>query len=112
MSEDATPSMPPKPNAIWKYGGALLMDTKNGHQAISYHKVLGIILFFTCIGVWLAGGTHLSSEVELELIREGIEIPSRFGKPPASMMNTLYMLMGLKAVGVVAGKFGKNGNGV
>ncbi len=112
MSDAATPSAPPKPNAVWKYFGAIFMDTKNGHQALSFHKVLGLILFFTCIGVWLAGGTHLSPEVELDLIKEGIELPSRFGKPPVSMMTTLYALLGLKAVGKITDQFGKSyGNG-
>ena len=40
----------PKPHGLWKYFGAMMMEEKSGHQAVSFTRMLGVITFT----VWIA----------------------------------------------------------
>lgn len=45
MSEDATPNKPEKPNVVWKYFGAALMENKGGHSGIGFTRLLTLLVF-------------------------------------------------------------------
>ena len=37
----------------WRFFGALFMEEKNGVQAVSLHKVLGLTTYVACMALWL-----------------------------------------------------------
>ncbi len=71
-------------HSIWKYFGAMMMEKKNGVQAVSYTRTLGIVLFIACMVMWLVGS----------------------GEVPQSMLWTLWGLIGIKGAKDVATKWG------
>ena len=78
---------------IWKYFGAMMMEDKNGQQAMSYTRCLGLVLFLACLCIWLMA-TFMTAEK---------------GAPPMDvppgMLTTLYGLIGIKGAKDVAGAF-------
>lgn len=68
---------------IWKYFGAMFMEQKDGQLAVSFHRMLGLIMFVWCLAQWSFG-----EEV------------------PEHAVYTLWMLIGLKMVSKVSDKFG------
>jgi len=69
---------------IWKYFGAMMMEKKDGAMAVSYTRLLGCILFFACLGIWLVA--TFKTQIE--------------GAPPIDvpdgMLYTLWGLIGIK----------------
>ena len=65
-------------NPFWRYFGAMLSETKDGKQAVSYTRVLGLILFLLALWMW-SGRLGGSGEV------------------PESMLYTLWGLIGVKS---------------
>ena len=102
MPEKLKKSLDWSKHNAWKYFGAIFMDDKGGHQAVSFHKVLGFSLFLVVNGVWLFGGTEVSPEDVIKLTSMGLEIPPKFGQPPDTMIYTLWALLGLKGVSKIA----------
>ena len=71
-----------------KYLGAMMLETKaDGKEAVSLVRVLTLALFAMCVMRWI-GMT-----------------PDGSGDVPASMLQTLWGLLGLKGVEKVAGSF-------
>lgn len=76
--------------AIWKYFGAMMMEEKGGQQAVSFSRMLGVILFFCCLAVWLVKAFSMSEVV---------------GDVPNGMLYTLWGLIGIKGAKDVAKGF-------
>lgn len=91
MSEQMKQAMDKTKGTIWKYFGAMMMEEKNGQQAASYTRTLGLVLFIACLTMWygLGGQGPFSNEV------------------PESMLYTLWGLIGIKGAKDVASQFGK-----
>lgn len=67
-------------HTIWKYLGAMMMEEKDGHQAVSYTRTLGVVLFACCLVAWMVKGGDL----------------------PDMMVYTLWGLIGIKGAKDVA----------
>lgn len=61
----------------WKYVGAIFMEPKEGVQAVSFHKVLGLGSYLACMGFWTL---------------------TEAGAAPAQLFYTTLTLLGLKGV--------------
>ena len=72
----------------WKYLGATFMEAKgpNGEQAVSYTRLLGVILYAACLTLWIASTVA----------------PAKFGSVPEGMLYTLWGLIGIKGARDVA----------
>ena len=70
---------------VWKYCGAAFMEEKNGVQAVSLHKALGLIMFFWCLWQW----TYPTASAE------------GYAALDSDAVYTLWGLLGLKAVSQV-----------
>lgn len=87
---------------FWKYLGATFMEPKgpNGEQAVSFTRLLGVVLFLACLGIWLAkafmGPGPDGAETALDV--------------PDGMLYTLWGLIGIKGAKDVAVGLKKNGN--
>lgn len=66
-------------HTIWKYLGAMMMEEKDGHQAVSFTRTLGLCLFGMCACKWGFGGEVADS-----------------------MLTTLWGLIGIKGAKDVA----------
>lgn len=74
--------------SAWKYLGAMFMETKNGYLAVSFTRLLGLILFIVCLGIWTTAyfvdpnesGTCVTWDI------------------PDGMLYTLWWLLGIKGV--------------
>ena len=73
-----------KPNTWWKYLGAMMMEEKAGHMAVSYTRTLGLILFFACLAIWCVA-TFMTQEAG----KLAIDVPQ-------NMIYTLWGLIGIK----------------
>jgi len=73
---------------IWKYLGAMFMEPKgpNGEQAVSFTRLLGLILFITCLGVWVMN-------YFAEPLPDGTCVVWDI---PDGMLYTLWWLIGIK----------------
>ena len=71
-------------HGVWKYFGAMMMEDKDGTQAVSYPRTLGLCLFGMCAYKWGIG-------------TEVVE----------SMLMTLWGLIGIKGAKDVAAAFRK-----
>ena len=81
----STPLIPRLKRSLWQWVGSMFTERKLDSDgvmamAMSLTRVLTLILFLGCLGVWLI---------------KGIE-------PPPSMVHTLWGLLGLKGVSKVA----------
>jgi len=85
---------------IWKYMGAMLMEPKgpDGEQAVSYTRVLGVILFFCCLAIWITK-TFVAGDVAPG--PDGTITPV-IGDVPDGMLYTLWGLIGIKGAKDVA----------
>lgn len=71
---------------VWKYMGAMMTEKKDGVMAVSFTRTLGVILFFTCTGLWVAGTVA----------------PGSVGEVPGAAVHTLWGLIGIKGAKDVA----------
>ena len=78
MSEAITKAVTTTKKSIWKYFGAMMMEEKDGQQAVSFTRVLGVILFVQALWVW----SGFSSQADI----------------PDSQLFTLWGLIGIKGV--------------
>ena len=88
---------------FWKYLGAMFMEAKgpDGEQAVSFTRLLGLILFIACLGIWL--GNFAGSPDE-----NGV---CAFFDVPQGMLYTLWWLIGVKgAKDFAIGLRKRNGN--
>jgi len=98
---------------LWKFFGAIFMSEKNGQQAVSYHKVLGFVLFLCCLWTWMFTGT-VPPEVIEALEETEIDVPSILkvaSDVPDSMLYTLWGLLGLNGVNKIATAVSKTKEG-
>lgn len=79
---------------VWKYLGAMMMDPKgpDGEQAVSFTRLLGVILFFACLVIWLVNA-----------FSGALEPPELY--VPEGMLWTLWGLIGIKGARDVANGF-------
>lgn len=92
MPESVKTAITKTKRGIWKYFGAMMTEKKDGVQAMSYTRTLGLILFIACLFMWFGVGGHGETGADV----------------PESMLHTLWVLLGIKGlkdVGVaVSGK--------
>lgn len=69
---------------FWQFFGSMFMETKNGGQALSLHRVLSMILFLACMILWFWSAHDV----------------------PDSMLCTLWGLLGINGAHKVAKNFG------
>ena len=80
---------------VWKYFGAMMMETKDGKQAVSYTRTLGLVLFFACLIIWGASTFMAGAE-------DGTQYDV-----PQGMLYTLWGLIGIKGGKDIATAFKK-----
>lgn len=84
---------------IWKLIGALVMRDKGPQgqevQAVSAHKMLGLILFIICTHIWLTGGVDLSLDQQIEILSSGGTLPPKWGEPPDLLVYSWLALLGV-----------------
>ena len=81
-----------RPPKLWKYFGAIFMEEKSGHQAVSYTRVLGFVLFLASLPMWYGlGGAGA----------DGHDVPQ-------TMLYTLWGLIGIKGGKDIAKALGKS----
>lgn len=85
MSETMKKAVSGTKKTVWKYFGAMMMEQKDGGQAVSFTRTLAIVLFFSCLFMW-HGVIGESSEV------------------PGDMLYTLWGLIGIKGAKDVAAR--------
>jgi len=89
---------------LWKFFGALVMEEKNGSQAISLHKVLGLSTYVACMWLWLHPST-VTQEVQVVLDAAKIDIPAALKAAkdvPESMLYTLWALLAINGGSKIA----------
>lgn len=65
----------------WKFLGALIMEEKNGVQAVSLNRLLGLTTYVACMVLWIA-------------------LPDR--TVPDAMIYTLWAMLGINGAAKVA----------
>ena len=96
---------------LWKFVGALVMEEKNGIQAVSMQKFLGLCTYAACMWIWLRHGGEVSPEIQTLLTANSIDVPKALqaaGQIPESMLYTLWGLLaingGSKIAGIIKGE--------
>lgn len=84
MAEKAKAMVAGAKRGMWRYFGAMMMEQKDGIQAVSYTRTLGLILFGMCAYKWSMG---------IDVVE--------------SMLMTLWGLIGIKGAKDVAAAFRK-----
>lgn len=81
---------------IWKYLGAMMTEPKgpDGEQAVSFTRLLGVVLFTVCLVIWIIGACLGSPELSKALVPDG-------------MLFTLWGLLGIKGAKDVATGLGQ-----
>lgn len=83
----------------WKLVGALIMRDKGSQgkevQAVSAHKLLGLILFAVCTHIWVFGGVELELSQQMEILSTGGTLPSKWGEPPDLLVYSWLALLGV-----------------
>ncbi len=79
-------------HTVWKYLGAMMMEEKDGHQAVSYTRTLGVVLFACCLVAWMVKAFMVPGEGEMPSV----------GDLPDMMVYTLWSLIGIKGAKDVA----------
>lgn len=95
----------------WKFFGAIFMSEKNGVQAVSYHKVLGFILFCCCLYMWM-WPSMIDPAIAEALQKAELDVPAALKvakEIPDNMMHTLWGLLGLNGVNKLASAWKSNG---
>lgn len=103
---------------LWKFVGALVMEEKNGVQAVSLTKLLALTTYAACMWLWMGfSGGEVAPEVKAALEAAKIEVPKALqgaSVVPDAMLYTLWALLGInggsKIAGIVKGN-GEAGNG-
>ena len=90
---------------LWKFIGALIMEEKNGVQAVSLNKFLGICTYMACLYLWLTRGV-VTPEIQGILTEAKVDVPSALvsaGEAPQSMLYTLWGLLAINGGAKIAG---------
>lgn len=80
---------------LWKYFGAMIMETKEGQQALSLTRLLAIALFVVMVLMWTGV----------------IPFPGEAKDVPMSMVGTFGALIGIKGLKSAVEAYKGNGNG-
>jgi hypothetical protein len=79
--------------------GLFYRRKSNGSEPeFSSHKFLGFIMFWFVVSIFVFGGTSLTDEQIMELLKADKELPSRWGEPHYYIMALLGALLGLDGV--------------
>jgi hypothetical protein len=102
-------------HGLWKFFGALFMETKDGVQAVSLHRLLALSTYVACMWLWLGvtGGT-VAPEVDAALKAANIDVPTALqgaAVVPDAMLYTLWALLGINGASKVVGVFKGGSNG-
>lgn len=86
--------------SFWKYLGAMMMEEKGsgGDQAVSFTRVLGVVLFACCLVIWVTK-TFLAPDPTLTADGSVLQV---VGDVPDGMLYTLWALIGIKGAKDVA----------
>lgn len=103
---------------LWKFVGALIMEEKNGVQAVSLTKLLALTTYAACMWLWMGlSGGEVAPEVKAALDAAKVDVPKALqgaSVVPDAMLYTLWALLGInggsKIAGIVKGN-GEAGNG-
>jgi hypothetical protein len=71
---------------LWKFIGALVMEEKNGVQAVSLTKLLALTTYAACMYLWM----HVREDGVVTVV-------------PDAMLYTLWALLGINGTSKVAG---------
>jgi hypothetical protein len=85
------------------------MTEKNGVQAVSYHKVLGFVLFCCCMSKWM-WPVAIDPAIAEALKAAALDVPATLKAAsdiPDSMLYTLWGLLGLNGVQKMVAPFSK-----
>lgn len=92
---------------LWKFVGALVMEEKNGVQAVSLTKLLSLTTYAACMWLWMGfQGGEVSAEVKAALDAAKIDAPKALqgaSVVPDAMLYTLWALLGINGTSKVAG---------
>lgn len=94
MADDQSPTVAAKVTEAarvgsWKFFGALFMENKDGVQAVSLHRLLGLTTYVACMALWII-------------------VPER--TVPDAMIYTLWAMLGINGAAKVAGIVKGTGN--
>jgi len=84
----------------WKFFGAIFMSEKKGEQAVSFHKLLGFVLFCFCAYKWM-WPIAIDPAIAEALKNAALDVPATLkaaSDVPDSMLYTLWGLLGLNGV--------------
>ena len=100
---------------FWKFFGALFMESKDGVQAVSLHRVLALTTYVACMWLWLSHLTGtVTPEVKAALEAAKLDVPKVLhaaGSVPDTMLYTLWGLLGIGGASKVASIVKGTGNG-
>lgn len=92
---------------LWKFVGALIMEEKNGVQAVSLTKLLALTTYAACMWLWMGiSRGEVAPEVKAALETAKIEVPKALQGAttvPDAMLYTLWALLGINGTSKVAG---------
>ena len=92
---------------LWKFVGALIMEEKNGVQAVSLTKLLALTTYAACMWLWLGlAGGDIAPDVQAALDAAKIDVPKSLqgaSVVPEAMLYTLWALLGINGTSKVAG---------
>ena len=92
---------------LWKFVGALIMEEKNGVQAVSLTKLLSLSTYAACMWLWLGfAGGEIAPEVKAALDAAKVDVPKALqgaSVVPDAMLYTLWALLGINGTSKVAG---------
>ena len=92
---------------LWKFVGALIMEEKNGVQAVSLTKLLTLTTYAACMWLWMGfSGGEISPEVQDALSTAKIDVPKALqgaSVVPEAMLYTLWALLGINGGSKIAG---------
>lgn len=98
---------------LWKFVGALIMEEKNGVQAVSLTKLLALSTYAACMWLWLGfAGGEIAPEVKAALDAAKVDVPKALqgaSVVPDAMLYTLWALLGINGTSKVAGIFKGDG---
>ena len=92
---------------LWKFLGALIMEEKNGVQAVSLTKLLSLTTYMACMWLWLGfAGGEVAPEVQAALDAVKVDVPKALqgaSVVPEAMLYTLWALLGINGGSKIAG---------
>jgi len=100
---------------LWKFVGAMVMEEKNGVQAVSLTKLLALTTYMACMWLWLGlAGGEIAPEVQDALDAAKVDVPKSLqgaSVVPEAMLYTLWALLGINGGSKIAGIVKGGGNG-